>query len=274
MNYIDCLKKMKYIPSGKIYKDIFKQIVLVVKRNKEIYVAKVSSYDDDVNKSSMRTEVEALKFFTYELPLVFFPKYIDYLECDETKIVIMEHIPGEVLFDLWEKKLNKLFWKSLLYQLILVVYIMESNKILHNDFIDTNIIISPAKSSFSVEYDNKTYDVPFAGFIVKIIDFQYMNQYTRDPMISSYYVNSRKKEFANDKRALGWSSKFHVGGDLNQILGILTRYNSMPVKIRDSINLLVENNTRGKYFSTIDYENKKTSGDYLLKNFNTLFDFS
>ena len=87
------------------------------------------------------TEIQALKYFTHYLIPLFFPKYISDYHSDKNNMVVMEYIPGKALIEYDNKKLSIRWWKSLIYQLILIIYVLEDNGILHNDFWDANINI-------------------------------------------------------------------------------------------------------------------------------------
>jgi serine/threonine protein kinase len=273
MNYEKCIKHEGYIP-GKIIKKTENNIVMIVFKNKKKYIAKILNILKTIDRLeilNMNTEIEALKYFSYKLVLPFFPKYINDFTCNKNKIVIMSYIEGKTLIEYDNIKMSYDWWKSLLYQLILIIYILEDNKILHNDFWDANIILEPHDEDISIKYKNKTYDVPKFDFMIKVLDFQYTNQYTSNPKIYSPYVMSKFKKYQKEKKILGWSNVFHVGGDLNQILGILLNYKYVPKNIEKSIRNIVVKNKGTKFPYAIQKTNSKTSGKYLLKNFNKLF---
>lgn len=273
MSYKKCIETKKYT-IDKIIKETKNNIVIIICKNNEKYIAKIlnlSKTTDKLEISNMKTEIEALKYFTFELNLPFFPKYIDDYMCNKNNIVIMNYIKGKLLIDYNDIKMSILWWKSLLYQLILAIYILEDNKILHNDFWDANIILEPYNKRITIKYKNNLYNIPKSNFIIKIIDFQYTNQYKNNPKIYSSYIMSKIKKYRGEKERLGWSENFHVGGDLNQILGILSNYKYIPKNIKKNIDKIVIKNEGTDFPYAIQKTNKKTSGEYLLKNFDKLF---
>lgn len=265
-----CLNNNNFETTTNIYKQTNDNITMDVKKNNKYYVCK-ALFTNNIENGTMKTEIETLKYFTKNKLLTFFPKYIDSFNCKNIQIVIMERLNGALLIDFKEHKLNNKFWLSLLYQLILIIYILEDNKILHNDFWDANIILVSSKKPISITYNDIVYDIPFCGFIVKVIDFQYTNQYSKNSKIRSKIVMSNSIKYRSEKKRLGWSSKFHIGGDLNQILGILTEYNSIPHNIKKLLNSIVIKTAKTDFPYAIQKGNKYTSGKYLLDNFKILF---
>ena len=273
MSYVKCIEFKKYT-INKIIKETKNNMVIIISKNKKKYVAKILNFSKTIDKLeilNMNTEIEALKYFTFDVDLPFFPKYIDDYVSIKNKMVIMNYIKGKSLIDYDNQRLPNIWWKSLLYQLILVIYILEDNKILHNDFWDANIILEPNYKKINIEYKSCLYTIPKSNFTVKIIDFQYTNQYKNKPKIYSPYVMSEMKKYQKEKARIGWSEKFHVGGDLNQILGILSNYKYIPKKYKKNINKIVIRNENAEFPYAIQKNNKKTSGKYLLKNFDELF---
>lgn len=274
MSYKKCIKKENY-EINKILKETDKDIVLQISKNRQKHVAKILKLyktKDKIEQKTIETEINALKYFTYNLYLPFFAKYINDFICNKNNILIMTHIKGKLLIDYDNSKMPLSWWKSLLYQLILIIYIFEDNKILHNDFWDANIILQSYKDRIHIGYKDKIYNVPKSDFIVKVIDFQYTNQYNDDPQIYSPFVMTKIKKYQQEKERLGWSEKFHVGGDLNQILGILSNYKFIPKEIKQFIDKIVIKNINNNDFPyAISMTNKKTSAKYLLKNFHQFF---
>jgi len=271
MNYKICIK---YYDINKIIKETKNNMVIIINKNNKKYIAKILNLlktEDKLEILNMNTEIEALKYFTYILKLPFFPKYIDNYTCNNNNIVIMNYIIGKTLIDYKNIKMPFSWWKSLLFQLILVIYILEDNNILHNDFWDANIILKPYYKKISIEYKDNIYNIPESNFIIKIIDFQYTNQYIKNSNIYSPYVMSKIKKYQGEKKRLGWSENFHIGGDLNQILGILSNYRYIPFHIKKNIDKLVIKNEGSDFPYAIQKSNKKTSGKYLIKNFQQLF---
>lgn len=282
LSYKKCLIQKDYIIEKKL-KETKNNIVLHVLKKSKIgnnkeginRVAKIlnlSKTTDKLEILNMKTEIEALKYFTYELQIPFFVNYKEDYICKKNYVVIMDYIKGKLLIEYDNKKMNDKWWLSLLYQLILIIYILEDNRILHNDFWDANVIIQPIKKPIKIEYKNKVYDIPESNFMIKIIDFQYTNQYKTKTKIYSEYVMNNEKDSQEEKKRLGWSSKFHVGGDLNQILGLLSNYKYIPDKIRKNLNkIVIKKSDESDFPYAIQKTNNKTSGKYLLHNFHKLF---
>ena len=275
MDYHTCLIKHGYKPTTKYYKITDNNIVLEVKFNNIYYISKIlltNKTEDKLWLKTMNTEVQALKYFTNKLKLPFFPKYIDNFNCKNNEIIIMEKLKGKELINFKDDKLSNKLWKSLLYQLILIIYVLEDNMILHNDFWDANIfLVKTKKKELKYKYKNKDYIVNYAGFIVKVIDFQFTNQYISKPSIKSNYVMTKAKKYQEEKKRIGWSNKFHKGGDLNQILGLLSEYKYIPLHIKKLLNKIVIKREGEDFPYAIQKENKYTSAEYLLDNFDNLF---
>lgn len=83
---------------------------------------------------------------------------------------------------------------------------------------------------------------------------------------------SKAKKYHDLKKDLGWSHKFHVGGDLNQILGILSDEYDIPKSIKKKIDAIVIKNSNNNDWSyAIQKTNTKTDANILLKKFDTVF---
>ena len=249
------------------------KIIAKVKKNNISYVAKILLRKKTIyaqEKDIIKTEVQALKYFTNIIKLPFFVKYIDNWNCDDNNIVIMEYISGKPLINYKNSNCTRQWWKSLIMQLIYSVSVMENHKILHNDFWDKNIIIHPISTGKILSFNNDKIKIPNAGFIIKIIDHQNTHQYKRDRQIYSSIIASRNKKYDHVKKIYGWSSKFHIGGDLNNILGILSHYKHIPNHIKKLLEQLPIKNENYQFSIdrryVIQSTNKKTSGNTLLKN--------
>lgn len=261
---IRCLRDNGYVKGNKIYKKVKSNIVLDVKKGDNTYVAKVlfiSRTDDEMKKHTMDTEIQALKYFN-NLP--FFPRYVDDFECDMDKVVIMEKINGDMLENYKNKNLSKEFWDSLIYQLVVIIFILEDNRILHNDFWDANILIVKSSRCLKIKYGDRLFEIP-AGIRVKVIDFQYTNQYQSLAAIRSEYVMTRKKEFQQERKRIGWSHNFHKGGDLNQMLGLLSEYKSIPQHYKQYIDKHVIVDHEAEFPYAIQKSNRYMTGERLLK---------
>lgn len=283
LKYQDCLKNNGY-KAGNILKKTKNSIVLKVKRNNITYVAKVLYHNktsDVLERRSMKTEIQALKYMKRNFNNIpFYVKYVEDFTCirknNIIEIVVMDYVKGVPLQDFDTKKKSKKWWKSLVYQLILSMYIFADHKIQHNDLWDANIMvkkINTDKDYIKVEYKNKTYFIPNAGFVIVLVDFQYTNQYKVNPGIYSAYVMSENKKFQKEKNRLGWSSTFTKGGDLNQILGILSDYDHVPEELSRYLKEIIRTNESNNDFPyAISKNNKKTYSKFMLENINLIMD--
>lgn len=154
------------------------------------------------------TELEALKLLQSD----YVPKLYGHKKNKITYSIYMEYIPGKKLSFYKNKLMSEIWWKNILYQIVCFCKKLEDMKILHNDLWDDNILV----------YKNK----------IKVIDYEYSHDYSRKTRVYSAFIVEGNK---NEKLRLGWSVKWHTGGDLNQILGILSEYTSIPKKYKQYI---------------------------------------
>lgn len=265
-----CLLNKKYNIID-IYKKTEDNIILVVRKNNKKYVSKILLNVKNNKYTNMNTEINAMKFFS-NLNIPFFARYHEDYICGKNHYLIMERIKGIPLIELRDKKLNLQFWKLLLSQLVIIVKIMENLNILHNDFWDANMIITfNNKKTLNIKFFDEKYYIENCDLVVKIIDYQYTNEYKKDARIYSEIVMSKNKKYKYMKKELGWSDKFHRGGDMNQILGILTEYKYFPNIIRKKIQKYIMKKKNSKYPYAIDKQNEYLSGEYLHENFNNFF---
>jgi len=254
-----------------IFKQTKKDIVaLVTHKDKKYntitkYVAKLST-----NIPPILTEIQAYNYFSTNSDFAntpFFIKLINVLpnnNNDNSDICgfIMEYTKNATpLIEIESNNaknnnITKLWWKSLLMQLIVCVNLLEKHHILHNDFWDANIMIQkyPKNRKIIVDVNDNIITIPNAGFIIKVIDFQYTHQYDKNNNIVSPMVQSTKKSDKAEKLLLGWTSKWHTGGDLNQIFGILHEYKSAPAKFKNYVAKHVH-----KHTSDFPYATTKTN---------------
>lgn len=237
---IDYLK-LKGYTIGKTYKavnDIRK--VFSVRLNKKRYIAKICDSD---------TESQALKYFQKHR-FNFAPALHLRKNFGHYTLIIMEFLPGKKLSYYRYGKHSALFWKVIIIKIIKIVAVLEKHKILHNDLWEDNIII----------YKND----------VKLIDFEYTHQYTKSSKIYCNDVMSQAQDKQAEKMRLGWSRKFHLGGDLNQILGIISDFSSIPEYIQKNIKKLVIQTNMDFPYTSIE-GNKATTASVLLRNLDVLF---
>jgi hypothetical protein len=224
----------------KIYKQTQKDIVILVesnkfnKSNKSVkYVAKIS-----LNMKTIATEIQAYTYFLNHDDFInshFFVKLVEILPNNIG--FIMEYANNAIpLIEFSNNNnLGAKWWQSLILQLLAFTNLLEKHKILHNDFWDANIMIQryPKNRKLIVDIYDGDCDtkivIPNEGFIIKVVDFQYTHQYMNsNSTIISPMVKSEKQCNKAEKLLLGWTSKWHTGGDLNQIFGILHEYISAP----------------------------------------------
>jgi len=272
MSYKKCLEKRNYTLTTDIYKQTANNVVLDVKLGGIRYVCKILIHNKNINKLellNMKTEIQALKYLN-QMKFQFVPMYIDNFKCRNVEIVIMEKLKGKLLIELKDRNLSSSFWRCLVYQLILIVYILESMHILHNDFWDSNIMLEQHSGNYKIVHQDKIYNIPNCKFIVKIFDFQYMNHYhaSNSPQkIKSPFVLSNDPSVQSEKIRLGWSETFHVGGDLNQIFGLLSGYKSIPAKLKKFIDQNVVRNVGTDFPYAINKDNVNMEAKRLLNIF-------
>lgn len=259
-----------------VYKKGKKDLVIGCKRGKSEYVAKIFyplKVDCPLHKHLMRTEIQAFLFLRV-LGLPFFPKYVDHIIHKKCHLVVMEKIVGKMLLYYSRKRMSLVFWKSLIHQLIVIVFILEDLLIIHHDFLDRNIILYPyqgKETMIVVHYKTHTFHIPNAGFIVKAIDFQFMHHYTNKlSIVCKYAMTDKSSKFKNH---MGLSHKFYAGTDLNLIFGILLGFKHLPASIKRTLKSLVNVNTYNKQNRryALLTGNPKTLAAHLLANFDTLF---
>jgi len=241
MNNIIEYLKLKGYRIGKTYKavnDIRK--VFIVYLNKKRYIAKICDSD---------TELQALKYFQKH-KFGFTPKLHKYKSFGTSTLVIMEFLPGKRLSYYRYGKHSALFWKVIIVKIIKIVAVLEKHKILHNDLWEDNIIV----------YKNN----------VKLIDFEYTHQYTKSSKIYCRDVMSQAQDKQAEKLRLGWSRKFHLGGDLNQILGILSDFSSIPEYIENNIKKIVIQTNADFPYASLE-GNPSTIAEVLLRNLDVIF---
>ena len=253
-----------------------KAFVLLLKKNEKQYVAKfihVEKIEHKLMKKINSTEVQAYKFIEkYFRNYPFFPKFCTDIFHSHVEGLVIEYVKGEQLYTFKKKDMPEIWWRSLILQLVIVSYLFESHKILHNDFWDANIIISDEPIKNIIPLPELPFDiqVPNAGFVIKVIDFEFANQYNENPEITSPMVLSTDKRDKEEKSRLGWSSKWHTGSDLNQILGILAEYKSIPIRFKEYI-LNNVNTKEGSFKYATKLPNIAFNPKFLLMNFDQLF---
>lgn len=164
------------------------------------------------NKSSIiDTQQYALDFYRkHNIPHV----PADYRRVDKNTIKI-KYYDGTPLSELDTKTFNseaaaRKWWVDIIGQIFEYLVAMAEHRACHNDLWDNNVIVTP---------DNK----------VIIIDHEYFT--SRDHIPAAIMTASRA-----EKRRMGWSTKYRIGSDSNQILGHLLAHPTLPRNIRRFIS--------------------------------------
>lgn len=226
---------------GKTYKfvDDQRKVFVVYLKGKK-YMAKICNSE---------TEYQALKYFGKH-KFTFAPKLYKHKNFGPLVLIITEFLPGKKLSYYRYGKQSSLFWKVIIIQIIKIVEQLEEHRILHNDLWEDNIII----------YKNKA----------RLIDFEYTHQYTKHSKIYSADVMSQAPEHQAEKLRLGWSRKFHVGGDLNQILGSISQFSGLPENMEKNIQSIVVKSGGDFPYTTVT-DNPATSAKVLLRDLDVIF---
>lgn len=135
------------------------------------------------------------------------------------------------------------FWFKIIRELSYVISILEKHKIQHNDLHMGNLM-----------FDNHQ---------LKIIDLETTTNYSTIP---PRFIH----ESAAEKYRLGFADHFHIGADLNQILGyIFEDYSSdIPPELMPLKNKIITLDKEFPY--AIATKNNKTSGHKILNMLNTI----
>jgi hypothetical protein len=122
------------------------------------------------------------------------------------------------------------FWLKFLTEISYVISVLEKHHIQHNDLHFGNIMFDKNQ--------------------LKIIDLETMTDYkTVKPRFSP-----------EDRQRMGFSDKFHIGADLNQLLGYVME------EYKDEVPIKFEVIKLDKEFPyAIDFRNPKTSGNKIQK---------
>ena len=216
------------------------------------YIVKKGKYIEDEYFAYVR-----LGLMSSRMVRMCLPKIYSFFYKDGNPVMIQEYINGysgydldkiDIFVDKNKPKKTEYAWLLFLLKIAYFINELEENKIQHNDFYLGNIII--------------TYDKTNKKFDTYVIDMETMIDYKRREyplMIKSALKN--KKELVR----MGWNKKFHIGSDLNQMLGeILEKYqNIMPGTIYDILKPFII--VQDKEFPyAISGKNDKTSGKEIM----------
>ena len=224
-------------------------LVCSEKQSDKKYIAKITFLFKKEDAYVFDTEVQALKYLKSSQVSIFVPKLYECFKTKTYNIIIMEYINGKSIFEY--HKFGKHQWQSIICQISLFVALLEKNKILHNDLWDANIIIIGTKKEFLNIGD---YKIKTSGILVKVIDYQYTHQYSTKSEINSKIISTSSDEI---KTELGWNTKFHLGGDLNQFYGIISEYPTLPKEYTKVFQSIVIKNSikNAKFPYTTIHEN-------------------
>jgi hypothetical protein len=232
------------------------------------------SQDIDLTSKTLETEKQAMKVLPKLAP--FFVRSLDYFRfASGGHALVMEWIEGPTLIELSDEFWSEAKARDLICQLALASKVLEDRRVLHNDFWDANIILQPVSSKgLTIKAHTRegllTHKARH-GFLVRVIDYQYTHQYTRSPQIHSPFVASKNVSLQAEKARLGWSRAFHRGGDLNQILGLLSDYPNLAPSIKSLLKKMVVRNTELELEPDFPYaiveSNLATAPDSVLKLF-------
>ena len=114
---------------------------------------------------------------------------------------------------------------------------LEQYKICHNDLWDNNIIVTDTNN-------------------IIVIDHEY---FTCVDHIPDTILYASRKELIR----MGWSKRFRIGSDMNQILGCMQKYKYMPANLKRFINKRLIKYVSGpdakEFPYAINHSNKKLS---------------
>jgi len=201
-------------------------------------------------KASNRSLMHELKIYQLMEKLLISHFFAQIYNCEKKGnkyICFSEYIEDSLhtFYKKIKKSDRKIFWKNLFKQLIYVVSILEKNHIQHNDFHLGNLRIHGCDAN---------------NFQIKIIDLETMADY-KNKKVPKELINATKKE----KIRMGWDKKFHVGSDLNQILGqIIDEYSrDLPKSIVNKFKPLIISD-KNKEFPFAVIKNNKMEAQKLL----------
>lgn len=245
--------------------------VLKVFKNGKYYVAKYQW--SETGNFSLENEIRAMKYLTYQLKQPFFVKYRADYYCPEqhSRILVMEYIKGETLKEHVDTYHPIKWWIDLIQQLVIAVYFLESKKITCYDLWEANIILQkiPKNKNLTFKLGNKKITIKHPGFLVRIIDFENMHQYSKHPKVYNAHIGKRDEESKNIKGLLAFTKTFQPGKDLNGILGnLMSNFQYLPDEIRNYLGRIVKSRQDvefNKYFIMVP--NPKTSAKYLISKF-------
>jgi hypothetical protein len=128
---------------------------------------------------------------------------------------VMTHAPGRLLSDCSD--MPEAWWRRVVGQAVEFIARLEAVRVLHNDFWDQNVVADSRGD-------------------ITVLDFQYTDHYTEQPAIFSPIVRSRSTLWRAEQLSLGWTARWHVGGDLNQLLGILAAREVLPPDLAEYVS--------------------------------------
>lgn len=225
------------------------------KPDKKVIRYSIPKYDVNIiikigHVSTIEDEYKAfVQLNKYRKISLFLPFIINYTKIKENHILSEEYVKYSVediarLLQDDVPKLNQ-FWYILFYQLAFFAYQLEKRKIKHNDFFLSNLRI---KKDIKYKY------------LIKVIDLETAVDYKH----KSLYPDQVLKASDEENERMGWSREFHIGSDLNQMLGdIFDQFiHLIPHRLIHNIKPLIIQKEKEFPFAVV--ENEKTSGKNIL----------
>jgi len=236
-----------------IKKDYSHTYIVTDKISEFKYIVKKGKYVGDEFYAYSRLKLMDSQVVRMALPKIYSFKFSK----DGPPVMIQEYIEGlsgydlgkiDIFVDKSDPKKTEYVWLMFLLKLAYFINELEKSKIQHNDFYLGNIIL--------------VYSKALKKFDLYIIDMETMVDYK-----NKHFPLMFREAMGNNKEMIrmGWSEKFHIGSDLNQILGeILEKYEKiMPKFLYDKLKpLIIVHDKEFPY--AISEKNQETSGDEIM----------
>lgn len=147
-----------------------------------------------------------------------------------SNILLCEYFPEKDI-DVWvdnnEKNLTEAHWKSIIFQVIYTLSVLQDKyHFMHNDLHPGNILIETVEPDIDIEYNfyNKNYKVRNLGFIAKLWDFEFSNLF--------------KPEYSKYKNSIEFEINYNQSYDLHNFLKGLLQIDILPLNTKNFINKL------------------------------------
>jgi len=217
-----------------VFKATETSVVALIRRNRTKLVLKVQLMRSSADLDTITTEFQALKYVSGILETrKYFVRARRMFRSGHACILETAFVPGPTLIAVGIPK-PEIWWTSLIRQLAVAIWVLESRRVLHNDFWDENIVLKPISRIRVLDTTLPELGhirIPNAGFQLVVLDLQHAHQYQPGGFVAPLVVSGLRKH-ATLRRQLGWSSRFHRGGDLHQMLGILSERDDTPLRLK------------------------------------------